>query len=120
MTKGRDAEWAAADVYQYAGYETYLPPKAKYREQDVFGLFDVLAFKQGRLEGCQVKGGQNASGINSWFADVVNFEEAIEGVTVSFWHLKEDSWRIARPAPDGYQWVYDGRKDDSPEVFNVI
>jgi len=47
-------------------------------------------------------------------------EEAIEGVTVSFWHLSEGSWRIARPAPDGYQWVYDGRQDDSPEVSDAI
>jgi len=109
MAKGRDAEKALAERYEQAGYETYLPPLAKYREQDVFGVFDILAFGHDRLEAVQVKAGRDAAGIQAWFEQATVYEEHIDGLRISFAHKTNDAWRLARTAQNGYEWVYDGR-----------
>lgn len=106
---GRETEREVEDLLEESGFETYLPPKAKYREQDVFGLYDILAFGLGRLYCIQVKGGRDASGIEAWFEAASTHEEHVEGLFVQFWHRKEDAWRIAVPDGDSYLWVYDGR-----------
>lgn len=121
-TKGRDTEQRAVSLYQQAGFETWLPPKAKFREQDVFGLFDLLAFGHGILAAVQVKTNR-VDGINQWFADATPFEEHLRDWRVEFLCLSEtdadddgvEGWRLARPVDDdgrrmSYQWVYDGRE----------
>jgi len=107
---GRETEQIAMDLYQSHGYMTYQPPHAKYREQDIFGLFDVLAFGHSRLDGIQVKGGRDAAGIQDWFKDARVFERHIEDLRVTFMHRTQDSWRVARTTSDGYEWVFDGRQ----------
>jgi len=109
MGKGRDAEHELAERYEGAGYEVYMPPLAKYREQDVFGSFDILAFGHGRLEATQVKAGRDAAGIKQWFEEVPVYEEHITDLRLTFAHKTDDAWRIARTAQNGYEWVYDGR-----------
>lgn len=112
-----DSERRAVDLYQEAGYETYLPPKAKYREQDVFGLFDLLAFGHGRLEAVQVKGGRDAAGIQDWFDHATVYEAHVRDLRLGFLHRKDGKWRLARSSPDGYRWVYDGRDQEAyPEA----
>lgn len=106
---GRETEDIAIDCLEYHGYHVYQPPKAKYREQDVFGLFDLLAFGHDRELRIQVKGGRDASGIQSWFRQARHFEEHLTDIEVQFWHRKQDCWRIAVAVPDGYGWVFDGR-----------
>jgi len=63
MNTGKETEQAAVDLYEQAGYETYRPPKAKYGEQDVFGLYDLLAFGHDRMVGVQVSGRIKAADI---------------------------------------------------------
>lgn len=113
MGKGRDAEKALLERYQAAGYQCYLPPLAKYREQDVFGLFDILAFGHDRLEAVQVKAQRDAAGIKGWFDQARVFEAHIDGLRIGFGHKTGEGWRFARTAADGYQWVFDGRPDCS-------
>lgn len=123
MAKGRDAERLAADVYEHEGYQTWIPPKAKYREQDVFGLFDIVAFGNNRLEFIQVKGGRDASGINSWFQQATTYEEHVRDLRVTFMHRTDDAWRIARSevsSADGYRWVYDGRNSHSSPLLEEV
>jgi len=123
MSRGRETEAQALTCYEKAGYMTYQPPKAKYREQDVFGLFDILAFGLDRLEAVQVKGGRDAAGIRSWFEDARVFEEHVEGLRLSFMHRTAEGWRLALTAPDGYQWVYDGRDvatDEDGPLLEVL
>jgi hypothetical protein len=103
------------DLYETAGYMTYLPPQAKYREQDVFGYFDVLAFGHDRLEAVQVKGSRDAVGIHQWFEDARVFEEHLTDLRLSFIHRTEGCWRLARSTVEGYQWVYDGREVSTDE-----
>jgi hypothetical protein len=106
---GRETEHEVEELLEDSGFETYLPPKAKYREQDVFGLYDILAFGLGRLYCIQVKGGRDASGITEWFEAASTHEEHVEDLFVQFWHKTDDGWRIAIPDGDSYTWVLDER-----------
>jgi len=120
MTDGRQAERDLAELYQQAGFEVYHPPRAKYREQDVFGVFDLLAFGHGRLEGVQVKAGRDAAGVIDWFDDVELYAAGVQGLTVAFAHRKEGCWRLARPSPAGYRWVYDGRESTDTHDDGIL
>lgn len=120
---GRATEHLAVEDLQAAGYETFLPPKAKYREQDVFGLYDILAFGHGHLLGIQVKGGRDASGITEWFEDARVHAGHLSDFRVQFWHRADDAWRVAVPTPEGYTWEFDGREtapSDSRSVAEVL
>jgi len=123
MAKGREAERDVKDLFESLDHQVYQPPKAKYREQDVFGLYDLLAFGHGQLRAIQVKGGRDAVGIQDWFGHARTHEEQLADWTVLFVHVVEDSVRVAATAPDGYQWVYDGRADgraDSKALEEVL
>lgn len=123
MTKGREAEQLAADAYQHVGYGTYVPPKAKYRQQDVFGLFDLLAFGHDRLEGVQVKASRDASGVNAWFKQTRPYEEHLRDFRCTFMHRKDDCWRVARRDGQTWKWIYDNRPGsdiDSPLFDEVL
>jgi len=123
MAKGREAERDVKDLFESLGHQVYQPPKAKYREQDVFGLYDLLAFGHGQLRAIQVKAGRDAAGIQDWFGHARTHEEHLADWTVLFVHVVEDSVRVAATAPDGYQWVYDGRADgraDSKALEEVL
>jgi len=109
---GRETEGKAMDALQYYGFSVYQPPKAKFREQDVFGLYDLLAFGNGQLLGIQVKGGRDAAGVGQWFDRAALHGETLRDFRIQFWHRKDDCWRIAEPAADGYEWVFDGRRPE--------
>jgi len=57
MTKGSRREREAVDLYQQAGFATYRPATVRYGENDMFGLFDLLAVSPShrRVHGVQVK-----------------------------------------------------------------
>lgn len=119
--KGRETEKLAKRAYEDAGYtHVYHPPKAKYRNQDVFDLFDLLAYHpDDGLHFAQVKTNRSA-GITSWFPNT-EFIQQLPATTVEFVVLHEGSgWRLARPADDGYQWVYDGRSDGEDELHEGL
>jgi hypothetical protein len=110
MTDGRDAEKRAKEVYETAGFQVYLPPLAKFREQDVFGLFDLLCYQSGTLVGVQVKASRHARGINDWMQQARDYQETVDGMYVEFLHSSSDGWRLARPRAVDWKWVYDGRE----------
>jgi len=110
MTDGRDAERELKGHYESAGFEVYHPPKAQYREQDVFGEFDLICFGAGRLELVQCKAGRDAAGIRDWMDRTAQYEQVIDDCSRLFAHQKNEHWRLARPSGSGYRWIYDGRK----------
>lgn len=67
MSKGDDRERQAVELWQRAGYATYRPATVRFGENDIFGLFDLLAVSpsQNHVHGVQVKSNR-ATGINSW------------------------------------------------------
>jgi len=119
--KGRDTEKRFTELAELAGWEYYLPPKAKYRNQDVFasdvfGGFDVILFRPpDRIRGIQIKT-NHVSGITEWFTRARRYAGAFE--SVGFAVLEEEQgWRYAEPGQseddartDGYKWTYDGRE----------
>lgn len=115
-SKGRQSELDAKDAYEAAGYRVYHPPKAKYREQDVFGLFDLWSYHpQVGFVGTQIKTNR-AQGINAFFESAEPFREA-ENVRVEFLVRHEgDGWRLAEATEGGYEWVYDDRDDGNGEL----
>jgi len=115
MTKGQDTEDKAQALYQSAGYMAWQPPKAKYRSQDIFGLYDLLCVGLGRVVAIQCKT-NGARGIRGWSEDASMLDDSIEG-----WHSEyavrypDEGWRILRPTGDGYETAYDGREiDETP------
>jgi hypothetical protein len=115
MAKGRQAERDVCELLDQVGYEYYHPPKAKFREQDVFGLYDILAFGYGHILAVQVKGSSTASGITSWFQSARVFERRLQNWTVLFIHCTEGTIRVAGLSQDGYRWLLDGREHDRPD-----
>jgi hypothetical protein len=120
MTKGRDAERTLRQHYEAAGFECYHPPHAKYREADVFGLFDLLAFGHGKLEAAQVKASRDAAGIHDWFESASLYAEHLDDVVIAFAHQTDGCWRIARRTPGGYRWVHDGREQSDVDGLGLL
>lgn len=119
---GRETEKDAIELYERAGFEdVYLPPLAKFRNQDVFELFDVLAFHPDRgLYADQIKTNR-VDGITAWFERATRFEKALCDLSVGFMVKVEDSgWRRAEPDEDGYTWVCDERDGDGAMGDGVV
>lgn len=118
-SKGRETEFRAVDIWKSIG-EIYHPPSAKYRNQDVFELFDLLVYRAGELHGIQLKTNA-ARGVTNWFHDVQRYRPAFNHVAFAVLH-EQQGWRLARPEEtgpvnqigenptDGYEWVFDGRE----------
>lgn len=114
MSSGRGAEREAKAIYEDSGCRVYHPPKAKYREQDVFGLFDLLAYTGDGIEAVQVKSGRDAAGIEAWFEAARVFEDTVDGLQLAFLHRADTAWRYAVSTDSGYTWEFDGRDDRRP------
>jgi len=109
MGKGTRREQEACEIYEQAGFTTYRPATVQYGENDVFGLFDLIAAHPDRRPHyVQVKSNV-ASGIIDWMVEAAGLvpEEHAE-IRFLVCHDRE-GWRMAKPAREGYQWVYDGR-----------
>jgi hypothetical protein len=107
-------------TYEQAGYEVYRPPKAKFREQDIFSLFDLLAFGHGRLEAVQVKSNR-ARGIRQWVRDARTYEEHIQDLRVRFVVRYEDQGlKMFTTDTEGYQVTYDGREIDETPAASAM
>jgi len=67
MSKGDRREREAVELYQRAGFATYRPATVQYGENDVFGLFDLLAVSPSHpsVHAVQVKSNR-AAGIRAW------------------------------------------------------
>lgn len=67
MSKGSRREREAVDLYQRAGFATYRPATVRFGENDIFGLFDILAVSPAHdsVRAVQVKSNR-ATGIEAW------------------------------------------------------
>jgi len=67
MSKGSKNERRAANAFKSAGWATYRPATVRYGENDIFGLFDLLAVHpdRQRVRAVQVKTNGNP-GIVAW------------------------------------------------------
>ena len=110
MSKGTRREQQACEIYENAGYTTYRPATVQFGENDVFGLFDVIAMSPNRKPRyVQVKS-NGARGITQWTEDVcslVPFEHAVCEFAVPY---DREGWRLIQVSQDGREDVYDERE----------
>jgi len=119
MTNGRGTEQHVAERFERAGCETWRPPKAKYRAQDIFGLYDLVAFGSGSLYLVQVKGGRDAAGIENWMRAACEHDKHLDDVQPAFVHVTDTGCRLAVPRRDGYAWVVDERPETDSGLRRV-
>jgi len=124
--KGRETEKEAVELYERAGYETYLPPDAKYREQDVFGWFDILAFGHGVLIGSQVKTNR-ARGIGEYFDQTAVYDEHDAIKPEYLVKYEGEGWKLYRPGEGSnglrtgnYCVGFDGRETGNTPDLQLI
>jgi Holliday junction resolvase len=112
MGKGAKRERELQSLYERAGFETYRPATVRFGENDVFGLFDVLALRPGEVMHCTQVKSNRAAGITDWMDSVLRFQ-TVSGIQCRFavCHDRE-GWRLAEPRVGAYEWVYDGRDND--------
>lgn len=132
MGKGARNEREAVDVYEAADRWVYRPETTQFGENDLWGLFDLAAFRPvspstaaAAIELVQVKSNR-PRGITEWFDDAHPFTR-VSGVKVHY-AVRHDgqgghdptpaAWRLAVPSRDvanGYEWIVDERGEvDEP------
>jgi hypothetical protein len=109
MGKGTRREQQACEIYEEAGYETYRPATVQFGENDVFGLFDLIAVHPNRKPHYTQVKSNRASGIIEWMQEARDLLPR-EHAEIRFLVCHDrQGWRMARPTPEGYEWLYDGR-----------
>jgi hypothetical protein len=112
MGKGSRREREAAAIYQRAGYATYRPATVQYGENDIFGLFDLLAVIPDceHVRAVQVKSNR-ASGIEA-FTRQTWLWRRLGWMTEYAVPVDNEGWRLLHCTDSGHQCVYDGREND--------
>lgn len=95
MTKGSRRELEAADILKSEGWAVYRPATVQFGENDVFGLFDILAINPDMAGGplaIQVKSNGNR-GIMRWQAQTWLFRRC--GFLTDYWAIHDrEGWRV--------------------------
>lgn len=112
MSKGTRREREAVELYHDAGMATYRPATVQYGENDVFGLFDILAFSpnHGRMHAVQVKSNR-AAGIRSWSNHTALFR-ALGFRTFYLVPYDREGWRLIEATSDGRETLVDERETE--------
>lgn len=100
MSKGTERERECVELWNRAGFATYRPATVRFGENDMFGLFDVLALspRHPRIHAIQVKS-NHANGLEAWRTNTALF--------------RAFGWRTLYAVPkDNEGWViYDAGQD---------
>jgi Holliday junction resolvase len=112
MSKGSRRERELHQLYQNAGWAPYRPATVRYGENDVWGLFDVLAVTPTRdtVHGVQVKS-NTAAGVRAWTRHT-RLWRALGFRTLYAVPVDSRGWRIIDCTDDGRETVVDER--DTP------
>lgn len=120
MSKGTRREREFIQLLQAAGMATYRPATVQYGENDIFGLFDVLAVSPAHenVYAVQVKSNA-ASGINAWKRHTALFRR-LGWITMYAVPVDSQGWRLIVCIDDDRRDVVDERHDDCNMGENVI
>jgi hypothetical protein len=93
MSKGTKREREACEILKRAGYAVYRPATVRYGENDVFGLFDVLAFAPDCIPRfVQVKSNSTA-GLKDWIRHTRLWRE--HGIKTEYWIPRDnEGWDV--------------------------
>lgn len=119
MSDGSKRETQALNILKRAGYAPYKPATVRFGENDVWGLFDIIAISPHRpLRGIQVKSNRPV-GLADWRRHTRLWRAA--GWLTEYWVPKDgEGWMVydaGRDPDDGRlaaKRVYDERED--PDV----
>lgn len=112
MSKGTRREQQCCEIFENAGYMTYRPATVRFGENDVFGLFDLVAMKTDAPPWyVQVKS-NGAYGIEAWcekVREIFPFEHGRAAYAVPY---DQYGWRLIRVGSTDRCTVYDERDTD--------
>lgn len=114
--KGDRRERQAQKILEALGYDVEKPNSTPYPQKygvDFFGLFDIMAFKDGEKPlFIQIKS-NGARGIRSFPDECVEVQVPFEYVNVEFWVCHDgEGWRLIDVQEDGTEVIFDGRDSD--------
>lgn len=112
MSKGTKRERQAVQLYQRAGYATYRPATVRFGENDIFGLFDLLAVSpsDAAVRAVQVKSNR-AKGVRAWMRHTALWRR-LGWTTEYLVPIDREGWKLMQPVDDGsYRTVYSEEKD---------
>jgi len=112
MSKGDRRERQAVDILQRAGFATYRPATVRFGENDIFGLFDVLAISpaHGPVWAIQVKSNR-ATGVEAWARHTWLWRR-VGWATCYLVPVDGEGWRLIECTDSGTHTLYDGRQTD--------
>lgn len=112
MSKGDRRERQAVRIYQRSGFATYRPATVRFGENDMFGLFDLLAISpwHSHVRAIQVKS-NSAAGVQDW-ANHTWLWRRHNWRTRYLVPYDDEGWRLIECTDDGHETLYDERKDD--------
>jgi Holliday junction resolvase len=101
VSKGSRREREAVELYQRAGFATYRPATVQYGENDVFGLFDLLAVSPSHdaVHAVQVKSNR-ATGIRAWARHTALWRR-LGWRTFYLVPVDNEGWRVIEPVTAG-------------------
>ena len=110
MSKGTRRERELVELYKEAGYATYRPATVRFGENDMFGLFDVLAIspEDPDVHAIQVKSNK-ATGIRAWTRHTQLFRN-LGWKTYYAVPVDNQGWRLIECTRDGHRDRVDERE----------
>ncbi len=110
MSKGTRRERELVELLKSAGMATYRPATVRFGENDIFGLFDVLALSpnHSNVYAIQVKSNR-ATGIRAWSNHTQLFRN-IGWITLYAVPVDNQGWRIIECSSEGKTDIVDERE----------
>lgn len=113
MTKGTRRERQCVQIYEDAGFRAYSPSNVQYGENDILGLFDVVAVRPDRAPYfVQVKSNR-ASGINAWRVECLDVMPYRHSHCCYAVPHDGEGWRLIGIDDNGHTTLFDGRDSDT-------
>lgn len=110
MSKGSRRERELVELLQQAGMATYRPATVRFGENDMFGLFDVIALSpnHSNVYAIQVKSNR-AVGIRAWTRHTQLFRN-LGWITLYAVPVDNQGWRIIKCTRGGTEDIVDERE----------
>lgn len=120
MSKGSRRERELVDILKSAGMATYRPATVRFGENDMFGLFDVLALSpnHNQVYAIQVKS-NHANGIRAWSRHTQLFRN-LGWRTQYAVPIDNKGWRLIECTQEGHTDVVDERETDGKVREDII
>ena len=120
MSKGTKRERECHGLYEQAGFKPYRPATVRFGENDMWGLFDVLAVRESdeSVHAVQVKSNA-ARGITKWCKET-SLWRSLGWETIYAVPVDREGWRLLQCTSDGHETLVDERDSDCNMGEDVV